>query len=105
MTVFVANTNVLELLGLTDAVTNAAINDAIVSVIVCDNNGARIGGGDAPWPLALAYVAGSAGNYRGTLDATLRLLADTDHVAMITVTAGAGRTGYWEYKFKPTTRT
>lgn len=103
MTAFVANTNILELLGLTDAVTNAVINDATVTVTICDNNDAPITGGPT-WPLTLAYVAASAGNYRATLDAALLLLADTNHVAHIDVSAGAGRVGHWEFIFKPTTR-
>ena len=69
MTVFVANTNILQLLGLTDATTGAVINNATVTATICDNNGALIGGG-ASWPATLAYIAGSAGNYQVSLEAT-----------------------------------
>lgn len=102
MTVFVANTNVIELLGLKSKIDGAYINDAAVTVKVYDNNKVAVAQGS--WPLTMAYVAASSGNYRAILPDTLALKTDTDHVAYIEVNAGAGRVGHWEFVFKPTTR-
>lgn len=103
MTVFVANTNLLELLGLTDAVTGTVINDAAVTVTICDNNDKPVSG--VSWPATLAYVAASAGNYRLVIDSAAGLVADTKHVAHINVNAGTNRIGHWDFAFTPTDRT
>lgn len=102
MTVFVANSNILELLGLKSSVDSTFINDAVVGVTIKDNNELAVAG--QVWPLALAYVASSNGNYRCILPSVLSLDPDREHTAYIEVTAGAGRTGHWEYKFTPATR-
>jgi hypothetical protein len=101
MTVFVANTNVLELLGLKNAIAGTFVNDATVSVTV-KKAGVAVTG--QTWPTTMAYVAASDGNYRAIMKDTLELQAGRDHTAFIEVNAGTDRIGHWQFKFKPETR-
>jgi hypothetical protein len=101
MTVFVSNTNLLELLGLQDAIDSSYINDATVSVSLVDHNGVAITG--QTWPTTMPYVASSNGNYRCAILDTCVLAPGQVHTAKINVTAGA-RKGHWELKFTPEVR-
>lgn len=103
MTVFVGNTNVLELVGLRNEVTAAYVNDADVTVTVVDLASDEVPG--AAWPLTMEYVEDSDGIYRVTLAADLAFTARKTYRAMIDVDAGEDVTGHWEYRFKPLTRT
>ncbi len=103
MTVFVANTNVLELLGLKSAIEDEFVNDATVTVTVKNKAGENVTG--QTWPTTMDYVAASEGDYRAILEDDLKLEAGKDHTAFIEVDAGADRVGHWEYKFKPIVRT
>lgn len=100
---FVANSNVLELTGLTSEITDAAINDAAVAVTVKTKAGVAVSG--VTWPLTLDYVAASSGDYRAILSEDLALADRGDYVAHIDADAGAGRVGHWEFPFKGKTRT
>lgn len=103
--VYVANTNLIEVLGLKSVVEDVFIADADVTVTVKDADGANVAG--QTWPLTLASIDGTdpEGNYRGVLKDTLQLTAGTLYVAHVDVDAGADRIGHWEFAFKPKTRT
>lgn len=103
MAAFVGNTNALELTGLKDEVTEAFINDAVVTATVKNAVGAEVAG--QSWPLTLEYLSGSDGNYLGFLDAALELVAKAKYTAVIEADGGTDRIGHWEFPFKPTTRT
>lgn len=104
MTAFVQNSNVLELQGLKDAITNAYINDATVTVtIVNAATGATVAG--QSWPMTMTYVPASSGNYRAILADTISFTAKTKYKAKITANAGVGRVGYWEFEIRPLVRT
>ncbi|MEK9752513.1 MAG: hypothetical protein VW338_04780 [Rhodospirillaceae bacterium] len=96
--VFVANTNLVELVGLADAVTAAAIVDATVTVTVVDSLGAEVGTG---WPLAMPHVA--VGTYRVALPYTLGLVDGEQYTAIVEADSASGR-GRWEYVFTATVR-
>lgn len=83
---YVGNDNILEVANLKNDVSGADINNATVSVILADDNGAQIGG--ATWPMALSYVTGSKGVYRATLPYTLEMTAGLRMMATVTVDAG-----------------
>jgi hypothetical protein len=102
MTVFVANSNVLELQGLKSAIENVFVNDATVTVTLKDSSGASVSG--QSWPTTMAYVAASSGNYRAIMKDTLALIAGASYTAFIEVNAGADRIGHWEFKIKPSVR-
>jgi hypothetical protein len=103
MTVFVANTNVLDLIGLKSEIEGTFINGAAVSVTVTDTSDAEVAG--ETWPLVMSYIAASSGNYRAILSDTLPLVPKTGYVAHITANGGADRVGRWSFAFKPLTRT
>lgn len=103
MTVFVANTNVLEIIGLKSAVEDTFINDATVEVTVKDADGAEVSG--QTWPTAMAYVATSDGDYRAILEHDLALTDKAKYTAEISIDAGAERIGFWAYSFTAQART
>lgn len=103
MTVFVANTNVLDLVGLHSEVDAAFINNASVTVTVKDSDDVEVAG--VTWPLIMAYISASNGNYRGILSNELALVAKETYYAHITADAGVDRVGYWKFKMKPLIRT
>ncbi len=88
------NDNLLEVRGLRDEVAGSYLNSATVSVTVIDATGANVGG--ASWPMALAYVTGSNGNYRGTLPYTLGIAEGSRYTAIVQVNGGPGLVGRWE---------
>ncbi len=99
---FVSNTNLLEVIGLKDAVTGAFINGATVTATIKDKAGAVVLG--QTFPVTLAFVSGSNGDYRATLVKALLLVDDTEYIAEITATDTAGD-GFWEFPFVSETRT
>lgn len=104
MPVFVANTNVLELLGLKNEITDQYINDADVTVTIKDKTtGAAVTG--MTWPATMAYVPASNGNYRLIIENDLALVAKTNYIAFIDAVADVNEVGHWEFPFKPETRT
>lgn len=90
---FVDNDNVLEIQGLKDEVGAAFLAAAAVSVTLSDEQGLAVQGAD--WPLSLAYVDGSRGEYRATLPYTLDLTANRRYTALIVADAGPGRHAEW----------
>ena len=103
MTVFVANSNLLTLVGLKAFIGGAFVNDADVEVTVVDSEGVNVAG--ATWPQIMGYVAASDGNYRVVLTHELAFEAKRNYTAKITADGGVDRIGYWEFKFKPLIRT
>lgn len=103
MTAFVANTNVLELIGLKDEVAEAFINDATVTVTIKDILEDEEVEGET-WPLAMVYVTASDGDYRAILSDELSLVAKRKYLAYIDADGGADLIGHWEFHFSPKTR-
>lgn len=102
MTAFVANTNLLDLVGLQSAADASYINDAAVTVTIVDSKGVNVAG--ASWPLTMDYLAASAGNYRAVLAASLPFAAGKRYTAVISADAGGGSIGQWNFQFQPATR-
>src|SRR4051812_29707148 len=103
MTAFVANTNLVELIGLKSEVEGVYINDATLTCTIKTTAGVAVTG--ETWPVPMDYVAASNGNYRGVIADAVDLIAHTSYVAHIDVDAGPDRVGHWEFKFKALTRT
>jgi hypothetical protein len=89
LTFYVGASNVVELSGLTNAVTGAVDNAATVTVTVKDSTGASNILGDT-FPKAMSYVAASSGKYRATVSANLAIVAGTKYRAIVDVTGSAG---------------
>jgi len=104
---YVANSNLLELIGLQSAIDNAYINDAVVTVTI--HSGSVTGDPVAgpTWPLTMVYVAASTGNYQVGLTHTLPFLNKKNYVAEIDANGGSDPElwGHWEFVFTPITRT
>lgn len=98
-----SNTNTIELIGLQNRATAAYINSATVTVTIKDQQGNAIGG--ETWPLTLAYVAASNGNYRGSVSYGLEITPDGAYVAEITADGGTGLRGFWEVPLTAAKRT
>jgi hypothetical protein len=103
MTAFVANTNVLDLIGLKNEIAGTFINNAVVTVTIKDDKGVNVGG--ATWPMTMAYVAASDGDYRAFLSEDLSFLAKAKYIAAIDADGGTNLVGHWELNFKPLVRT
>ena len=99
---FVSNTNLLEVIGLKDAVSGAFLNGATVVATIKDKAGAVVTG--QTFPVTMAFVTDSNGDYRASLDAAMQLIDDTEYIAEITATDAAGD-GFWEFPFVAETRT
>lgn len=102
-TAFVANSNVLELLGLRNEITQAFMNVAAVEVTIKDEAGVEVTG--QVWPTTMSYVAASDGDYRAIISEDVVLVAKQNYYAFIEADGGPGLVGHWEFKFKPQTRT
>lgn len=87
------NSMVIELLALTDSVTEAFVNDATVAVTLVDDAGADVTG--ETWPLSMAYVAASDGIYRATMASAIVVTVGHQYTAKVTALA-SGTTGFWE---------
>lgn len=105
MVAFVANTNILELIGLYDPIGEEFINDASVAVTTLeDENGAGVFPLSGT-PIVMDYVSGSDGGYRAVLSASLPLTAGECYVAHIDVDAGTDRIAHYEFRFFALRRT
>jgi len=102
MVAFVANTNVLELQGLQDAIDQTYVNDATVTVTIKDDCGSNVAG--QAWPAAMNYVSASNGTYRLIVASTLQIKSGKKYFAEISVNGGASEIGFWRYPFRPQTR-
>lgn len=100
---FHQNDNLLEVIGLKDEAAGQFLNDKTVTVTVTDVKGAQVAG--ETWPLAMAFVAGSNGDYRATLKETLGFTAGKEYLADIVADGGAGLKARWKFRFKVRTRT
>lgn len=88
------NDHILELRGLKNELTGAALDAATVSVTLVDSAGAAVLGDD--WPKTLSAVTGSPGTYRCTLGYAMTLAEDGRYTAQISVNAGNGLRARWD---------
>lgn len=100
--IYSKNDNLLELRGLANAATGNYENAATVTATVVDSTDTEVPG--LSWPLTLAYVAASDGDYRGEIGDGASFVVGTDYTAKITATVSGGPTGYWEIPLTVLTR-
>jgi hypothetical protein len=100
---FIGNDQSIELTGLQDAISEAYINDASVTATVKTKEGVAVTG--QSWPLTLAYVAASDGNYRGNLEDGLELIEATMYVIEVTADCGGDVIGFWRFNRQAVYRT
>ena len=104
--VYLGNSGLIEVTGVSDASTGDFINNATVTATLYDSlEGAidsvvdnKVSG--ETWPITLDYVADSDGNYSGGYSEAVAIEQNTFYYAAITVNAGTGRVGRWIIKVK-----
>ena len=101
-TLYVGNSNLVEVKGLKNAATDSYENGASVNVVLLDEAEQEISG--ESWPKSLGYVAASDGDYRGTLSEGIAIAHGQIVTAKITATA-SGLTAVWETPCKAIERT
>ena len=94
-TIYRLSDNIIEVTGVKNVATGAYLNSANVDVTLVDaSSGAEVSG--QTWPMALSYVAGSDGDYRGTITDAISIDEGQTLIAKVTVDGGAGLKRYWE---------
>ena len=88
------NTIEVELIGLKDASDNSYINDATVTATIHEEDGTTEVTGET-WPISLAYVTASNGDYRGVVSADSNIVARTKYQITISATDADGNKGEW----------
>lgn len=96
VTLYVGNDNLIEVTELKNEAEDTYINNATVTVTLIDPALSPQQVSGESWPLSLAYVSGSNGNYRATLVDTLSLSRSTKYIAQVSADGGTGLKGYWE---------
>jgi hypothetical protein len=96
-TLYIGNDNIVSISGLTNAATNAVVNDATVMLSLSDTSGNAVAG--QSFPVAMNYVATSDGDYAFNLQSDLQLRHNTVYVAQITVNS-SGIDAAWEFQLK-----
>lgn len=94
LTLYVGNDMILEVEGLTDEATGDFVNDADITATLYTQAGAEVAG--QVWPVAMTYVADTAGIYRATLADTLSLTPNQRYRARVVADAGPGRRSQWD---------
>jgi len=100
--IYITNDNVIELTGLQSAVDETYQNSATVTVTITDSAGEEVAG--ETWPLAMAYVSGSDGDYRANLADTLTLVDGASYTAAVTADAGVNGLATWTERLTARTR-
>jgi hypothetical protein len=89
MTVYLNNTNILELNSLRSQIDESYVNDADVTVTIRDSSGTSVSG--QTWPATMSYISGSDGDYRLILDYDLAFVAKRSYTAEIIATKDGNR--------------
>jgi predicted oxidoreductase len=92
-TLLLETDHIVELSGLSNGLTGAAVADATVTVTLRDAQGQAVAG--ATWPAAALAVADVPGTYRSTLPATLHLAPRQWLEALVVADAGPGLKRTW----------
>ncbi|MDT8383011.1 MAG: hypothetical protein RRB22_01195 [Gammaproteobacteria bacterium] len=96
-TLILNSDNIIEIPALTNGLTGAAVNNATVQLTLLTTGDTEIPG--QVWPLAMDYVAGSAGTYRATAAYTLTLAHKQKVKAVVVADAGGGFHREWQKFF------
>jgi hypothetical protein len=97
---YIDNTGVVELQGLTNTLTGEADTTATVTCTVKDLQGSAVTG--RSWPATMAHV--SAGTYRTTLDDGIGIVEHRPYTIEINATGSGGGVGKWQCRVTATKR-
>jgi len=101
--IYINNDNLLSVENLKNAATDVYINDATVTATLKNSAGGNVTG--QSWPLTLAFVSSSNGDYKGILEDGLTLTEGTTYTALINVNAGNDQIANWSILFNAAKRT
>jgi hypothetical protein len=102
MSVYISNTNILEVRGLQEAISGDYVSNATVAVTVVDECGSAISG--VSWPVSMQYVAGTTGDYRAVISNAAIFSPGKFYFAEISANAGVNKIGFWRHKFRAVNR-
>lgn len=91
---FRGNDMALELKGLMNEKQGTFINNATVQGTLVDDSGNPVSG--QSWPVTLAYVTGSDGDYEATASHAMVLVAGHRYTMNLTADGGAGLYASWQ---------
>ncbi len=92
--IFINNDTLFKLSGLKDGAAGGSfLNAGTVSVTIYDDQGVQVPG--ISWPVTMAFVASSNGDYEGAVDKAIQLVAGQQYVARITAVEGTIN-GEWD---------
>ncbi len=100
-TLFISNDNLVRLIGLKRASTGAYINNATVTVTLKTLAGVDVSG--VAWPLTMAYVAASDGDYFVEIPAAAVITKNITYEAHVDLNE-AGDVAHWEIRAKARVR-
>ena len=101
-TLYVDNSNTLELTGLRNDVTGAIVNDATVTMTLLDAAEQVVTG--ETFPATMAYVTDSDGVYRAVLSSALNITPNARYIAVVTATVSGSLVGKWRLEVLAKTR-
>lgn len=101
LSLLVGNTLLIQLRGLTDA-AGQYVNDADVTVTITTRGGAPVSG--QQWPLPMAHIAGSSGDYQALLTHELGLIELQAYRVVIRAQSAAGSVFEFERQVVARTR-
>ena len=87
MNLYLDNSNVIELRGLTNSATGVADTGATVAVTLYDPEGVAVSGGS--WPLSMTHD--SIGTYRATMPHDLSITKGLAYTARVSVAGSGGQ--------------
>ena len=99
-TLYLDNTNVVELRDLTNSVTGVVDEGATVSVTLLDPKGVEVAG--ETWPVAMPHT--SAGLYRATLSSNIVITPLVYYTAEVTVLGSGSEVAEFNCKIAARTR-
>lgn len=82
---FINNSVLVQVLGLRNAADDSYVNNATVAVSIKGADGNNLAG--ETWPVTLAYVAGSNGDYQGVISSAVSVAVGDIVTLYITATA------------------
>lgn len=90
----VGNDVLLKITELTNQDDGSFVNDATITVTIKDKDGVDVTG--VSWPQPMAYVGGSNGEYKVTIDRVAGFVDGVGYVAYVDITTPGGNDAHFE---------
>ncbi len=101
--IYLSNDNLLSIEGLMNSSSGSYMNDATVTATLKDSGGTNVSG--QTFPVSLAYITATNGNYQATLENTLTMVEGNIYTATISATSSSGGlSAQWDLQLTATKR-